>query len=52
MQELRMSRQCDPQRVLEALVGRARVNSFSVVKPSLDDIFLRIAGNPQEVENA
>lgn len=44
VQELRMARGCDPQEVLRALVTRTRVTSFSVTKPSLHDIFIRIAG--------
>jgi ABC-2 type transport system ATP-binding protein len=44
VQELRMARGCDPQEVLRALVARTRVSSFSVTKPSLHDIFVRIAG--------
>ncbi|MCX6620638.1 MAG: ATP-binding cassette domain-containing protein [Acidobacteria bacterium] len=48
MQELRMSHACDPQQVLRELVARASVTSFSITRPSLNDIFLRIAGNAQE----
>ena len=44
VQEIRMSRGCDPQEVLRALVERTRVTSFSVTRPSLHDIFVRIAG--------
>jgi ABC-2 type transport system ATP-binding protein len=44
VQELRMSEGCDPQQVLHALAARAQITSFSVVKPSLHDIFVRIAG--------
>jgi len=44
VKELRMTRGCDPQQVLEVLVSRTRVTGFSVVKPSLNDIFVRIAG--------
>ena len=44
VQELRMVPGCDPQQVLHALAARARIASFSVVKPSLHDIFVRIAG--------
>jgi len=51
VQELRMAEDCDPQRVLETLVTRTRIVSFSVVKPSLHDIFVRIAG-PQPEEAA
>jgi ABC-2 type transport system ATP-binding protein len=51
VQELRMAEGCDPQRVLHALAARARINSFSVVQPSLHDIFVRIAGpQPEEEE--
>jgi ABC-2 type transport system ATP-binding protein len=50
-QELRMAPGCDPQRVLAALMARTRIVSFSVVKPSLHDIFVRIAG-PQPEEAA
>jgi ABC-2 type transport system ATP-binding protein len=51
VQELRMAAGCDPQQVLCTLTGRARISSFSVVKPSLHDIFVRIAG-PQPEEMA
>ncbi len=44
VQELRMSAGSDPQLVLRALVERTRVTSFAVSKPSLHDIFVRIAG--------
>jgi ABC-2 type transport system ATP-binding protein len=44
MQELRMAPQCDPQEVLAAIMSRTRVRSFDIVKPSLHDIFVRIAG--------
>jgi ABC-2 type transport system ATP-binding protein len=53
VQELRMARGCDPQEVLRALVARKRVTSFSVTKPSLHDIFVRIAGQEEaEAHNA
>lgn len=51
VQELRMAEGCDPQQVLHTLAARARINSFSVVRPSLHDIFVRIAG-PQPEENS
>jgi ABC-2 type transport system ATP-binding protein len=44
VQELRMSEGCDPQQVLHTLAAHARITSFSVVQPSLHDIFVRIAG--------
>ncbi len=52
LQELRMAQGCDPQQVLRALISRTSVTSFSIVKPSLHDIFVRIAGPAAEEENA
>jgi ABC-2 type transport system ATP-binding protein len=47
-QELRMTSDADPQVVLEALVGRTRLQSFEIARPSLHDIFVRIAGPEAE----
>ncbi len=52
MQELRLRRDCDPQRVLHAVLARTRVWSFEVAKPSLHDIFVRIAAPGKEVDHA
>jgi len=53
VQELRLSRGADAQEVLRALVAQTRVTSFSLTKPSLHDIFLRIAGPAaEEVDHA
>jgi len=49
MQELHMERGCNPQQILAAIMGRTRVESFELAKPSLHDIFVRIAG-PQARE--
>lgn len=49
VQELRMTAGCDPQQVLQSLAARARVVSFAVIKPSLHDIFVRIAGPQQDI---
>lgn len=48
VQELRMARGSDPYEVLRALVARSRVSSFSIARPSLHDIFVRIAGPDAE----
>ena len=48
VQELRMAVGCDPHAVLRVLVERTRVTSFAVAKPSLHDIFVRIAGPAAE----
>jgi ABC-type uncharacterized transport system ATPase subunit len=48
-----MARGCDPQEVLRTLLGRTRVTSFSITRPSLHDIFVRIAGpEVAEVQHA
>ena len=53
VQDLRMVQGCDPQHVLKILATRTRVDSFSVIKPTLHDIFVRIAGpQPQETNGA
>ncbi len=44
MQELRLLPGTDPQRILTDLLARSRVLSFEVARPSLHDIFVRIAG--------
>jgi len=43
MQDLRMTPDCDPRKVLKTIVEHTAVTSFEIVKPSLNDIFLRIA---------
>jgi ABC-2 type transport system ATP-binding protein len=46
LQEVRLT--CDPQRFLQQLAGRTAVNHFEITRPSLHDIFVRIA-RPAEV---
>lgn len=48
IQEIRLSAGADPQQILAGLVQRARVRKFEIVHPSLEDIFVRIAGRPAE----
>ena len=45
LQEVRIAG--DPQELLRKLLERGRVEHFEVSKPSLHDIFLRIAGDPR-----
>jgi len=53
MQELHMAGGRDPQEVLAAIMARTRIKSFEVARPSLHDIFVRIAGpEAKEVEDA
>ena len=49
MQELRLRPGTEAQEVLRSLVARVRVLSFEVARPSLHDVFVRIAG-PQSGE--
>jgi len=44
IQELRMSGTRDPQEILKEIVSHTRVHKFEIAKPSLHDIFVRIAG--------
>lgn len=50
LQELRLDRGADPQQVLAALMRRGAVRHFELTRPSLHDIFVRIAG-PEAVED-
>ena len=43
-QELRIARDRDPQEIVRAIIARTRVESFEIARPSLHDIFVRIAG--------
>ena len=44
LQELRLAQSSDSQQVLAAIAARARVTHFELARPSLHDIFVRIAG--------
>ncbi len=44
VQEVRIKQGTDPQQILTAIMSRTSVTSFEVAKPSLHDIFVRIAG--------
>jgi len=44
LQELRLAHGSDSQQVLEAIAARARITHFELARPSLHDIFVRIAG--------
>lgn len=53
LQELRLTAEGDPQKILQAILSRTSIQSFDIVKPSLHDIFIRIAGpEAKEVEHA
>ena len=52
--ELRVSRDADPRAILQQLLGRTTVEHFELARPSLHDIFVRIAGagSAEEAANA
>jgi ABC-2 type transport system ATP-binding protein len=52
MQELRLNRGADAQQVLAALMGRGKVRHFELARPSLNDIFVRIAAPELEESRA
>ncbi|MDP8237528.1 MAG: ATP-binding cassette domain-containing protein [Candidatus Hatepunaea meridiana] len=53
IQELRMNGDCDPQNVLSQIMSRTSIISFELAKPSLHDIFVRIASpDKEEINNA
>lgn len=53
LQELHITDDTDPQQIVATLMSRTRVRSFEIARPSLHDIFVRIA-NPEaeEVDHA
>jgi ABC-2 type transport system ATP-binding protein len=52
LQELRLAPGTDPQQVLAALVARGPVHHFELTRPSLHDIFVRIAAPAEEPTRA
>lgn len=51
LQELRLNPGADPQALLARLVERGQVRHFEVARPTLHDIFVRIAG-PEDLDRA
>jgi ABC-2 type transport system ATP-binding protein len=50
MQDLRVAPDADHQAILSAIMARTRIYEFELTKPTLHDIFVRIAG-PEAKEN-
>jgi ABC-2 type transport system ATP-binding protein len=50
-QELRLSRGADTQQVLAVLMTRGKVRHFELARPSLHDVFVRIAGENNSVSS-
>jgi len=49
LQEIRLEEGVDPQHILAELLKRTRISKFEITKPSLNDIFIRIA-SPERKE--
>lgn len=54
MQEIRIKKESDPQLILAKLLQKTKISRFEIAKPSLHDIFIRIArpDKKEEIENA
>ncbi len=53
LQEIRVEQGVDPQRILSDLLKKTRITQFEITKPSLNDIFIRIAApERKEVSHA
>ncbi len=50
VQEIRLSQGTDPQYILEEIIKKTRVSKFEITKPSLNDIFIRIASPERKEE--
>ena len=50
LQEVRVESGVDPQKILAELLKKTRISRFELTKPSLNDIFIRIAA-PERKEN-
>jgi len=51
MQELKINENTDTQKILAAVMANTKVNKFEIAKPSLNDIFIRIAAPEKEEGN-
>ena len=51
LQEIRLEEGVDPQKILAELLKKTRISKFEITKPSLNDIFIRIA-SPERKEAA
>src|SRR5438132_12727532 len=51
LQELRLAAGADPQQVLVALMARGKVRHFELARPSLQEIFVRVAGADAAEDN-
>jgi ABC-2 type transport system ATP-binding protein len=50
-QEIRLETGVDPQKILAELLKKTRISKFEITKPSLNDIFIRIAAPERKEAN-
>ena len=51
LQEVRVASGIDPQKILADLLKKTRITRFEIAKPSLNDIFIRIASPEKKEDN-
>ena len=51
LQEIRLEEGIDPQKILAELLKKTRISKFELTKPSLNDIFIRIAAPERKEVN-
>jgi ABC-2 type transport system ATP-binding protein len=51
LQEIRLEEGVDPQKILAELLKKTRISKFEITKPSLNDIFIRIASPERKEAN-
>ena len=51
LQEIRVASGVDPQKILAELLKKTRITRFELTKPSLNDIFIRIAAPERKEDN-
>jgi ABC-2 type transport system ATP-binding protein len=51
LQEIRLEEGVDPQKILADLLKKTRISKFEITKPSLNDIFIRIASPERKEAN-
>ena len=51
LQEIRLEEGMDAQKILAELLKKTRISKFEITKPSLNDIFIRIAAPERKEAN-
>jgi ABC-2 type transport system ATP-binding protein len=51
-QEIKIGQEADPQKILTQIISKTSINKFEITRPSLHDIFVRIARPEKENQHA